>query len=176
MDALHRLDSELSDIARVSQLSAGTLLNVRPVEIDELMQRVERDWQRYAEACGVRLRVEMPGVAVWSDPLMLHSIIRNLVGNAIRYSSAGGEVTVECQPAFDRVQLRVADEGCGIAAAHLDRIFEAFVRGDSRRQDAGLGLGLAIVRQMTEALGHPVKVESIEGVGSTFTVDLPLAR
>lgn len=105
------------------------------------------------------------------------TVVANLVQNALRFTPAGGQVRVVAREEDEAVALDVIDTGCGIAAHHLDRIFERFYRVDEgRSRDAGgTGLGLAIVKHVTAAVGASVSVQSVEGQGSTFTVRLPLA-
>lgn len=174
LDAMKRLGAELDDIARLSQRDEA--LHPRPcvVLLDDVLAQVERDWRVYAEACGTRLEIRRPTVFVETDPAMLRTILRNLVGNAIKYSGPGGHVHVNWRMRGDKISIDVHDDGGGISAAHLARIFEAFERGDQAGRSEGLGLGLTIVRQTAELLRHPVSVRSVENEGSTFSVELPL--
>jgi signal transduction histidine kinase len=97
-----------------------------------------------------------------------------LLSNAIKYGR-GKPITIHVAYEATTVRLQVRDQGIGIAAEHLDRIFVRFERAVSSRNFGGLGLGLYIVRQIVEALGGIVRVSSEIGVGSTFTVTLPRA-
>lgn len=110
---------------------------------------------------------------VETDPAMLRTILRNLVGNAIKYSEGGGRVLVGCVRA-DKILIEVRDNGCGVAATRLSKIFEAFERGGRTDMAEGLGLGLHIVRQTAEALERPVAVRSFEGRGSIFSIAVPI--
>jgi two-component system phosphate regulon sensor histidine kinase PhoR len=99
----------------------------------------------------------------------------NLLDNAIKYNRAGGRVGVAIGEAPDEVTLAVSDNGIGIPAIHLTRIFERFYRVDSgrAREEGGTGLGLAIVKHVAQVHGGRVEVESEVGAGSTFRVHLP---
>ena len=100
------------------------------------------------------------------------------MNNAVKFSPAGGAVTVEARPVSgDRVGLSVVDTGIGIPANHLPRVFDVFyqVDGSSTREFGGAGLGLAIVKSYVEAHGGEVTVESTVGKGTTFTLVLPVA-
>ncbi|HEY0607559.1 MAG TPA: ATP-binding protein [Herpetosiphonaceae bacterium] len=113
-----------------------------------------------------------------ADRQRLVQVLLNLVRNAITYTPAGGIVSLMAQPAEpDHLVLAVADTGSGIAPADLDRIFERFYRADASRARAsgGFGLGLAIVRELVEAMGGTITVESTLGEGSCFSVRLPIA-
>jgi signal transduction histidine kinase len=113
-------------------------------------------------------------VRLWSDRARLEQVITNLLSNAIKYGR-GKPITIHVAYEVTTVRLQVRDQGIGIAAEHLDRIFVRFERAVSSRNFGGLGLGLYIVRQIVEALGGIVRVSSEIGVGSTFTVTLPRA-
>lgn len=117
------------------------------------------------------------GLRVLAVPALLERALVNLVENAIRYSEPATAVVVEAARGESDVVIRVRDQGVGIAAEHLERIFERFYRVDrarSRRQ-GGTGLGLSIVRNAVEAQGGAVRAESKVGEGSVFTITLPLA-
>jgi two-component system, sensor histidine kinase len=111
---------------------------------------------------------------VRSDPVLLERIVRNLLANALRYTSAGG-IVLGCRPRGRGYSLEVWDSGEGIPRRDIERIFEEFyqVGNSSRDRSRGLGLGLAIVRRLAELLGHDVFVASREGRGSVFRVVVP---
>ena len=104
-------------------------------------------------------------------------VLLNLLGNAIRYTSAGGSVTVEAQREEGAVRVNVRDTGVGIAAADLPHIFERFYRGEKSRsrQHGGAGLGLAIARGLVLAHGGRIWAESTAGSGTTVSFTLPIA-
>ena len=175
LDALTRLGSELDDLAR-SSVEDRDLKPVRErVELGPVLRGVERDWRFYADACGVELHFRYPPICVTSDETMLRTILRNLVGNAIKYCGRGGRVVVGARLRGDTVSIQIHDNGCGIASSQLATIFDAFERGDWDGQGEGLGLGLHIVRQTAGILGHPVTVRSNEGQGSIFSITVPRA-
>ena len=114
-----------------------------------------------------------------ADGRALQQILLNLGQNAIKYGRAGGRIEIVSEAAGDRVLLRVIDQGAGIDPHQLERIFEPFVQlprdeGGSAAK-AGVGLGLAISRDLARAMGGDLTVESEPGRGSTFTLDLPAA-
>jgi signal transduction histidine kinase len=104
-----------------------------------------------------------------SNALLLSGILRNLVGNAIKYSEPKGRVLIGCRRSGRNVRIDVCDTGIGITSEQLSRIFEAFTRLDSKRCD-GLGIGLFIVRRAIEVLGHRIDVSSVASRGSHFSV------
>ncbi len=177
LDAMKRLGLELEDIARLSQQDSAVRPRPRPVGLGEILAEVERDWRVYADACGITLTIDTSSAYVETDPAMLKTILRNLVGNAIRHGGPRGHVSVSCKCLGDRIRIDVRDDGYGIPVAYLSRIFDAFERGGSGEGGGlGLGLGLTIVRQTAEMLGHPLSVRSVESEGSTFSIDLPLLQ
>jgi signal transduction histidine kinase len=174
LDAMKRLGTELDDIARLSQQGAALRPRPRAVDLDEVLAAVERDWRAYADACGTVLRISRSRVRVQTDPEMLKTILRNLVGNAIRHAGPRGRVLIACRRVGDMVSIDVQDNGDGIPIAYLSRIFDAFQRCGEAESEDRLGLGLTIVRQTAEMLRHPISVRSVENEGSTFSVELPL--
>ncbi|MBI3516230.1 MAG: hypothetical protein HY060_19535 [Proteobacteria bacterium] len=117
-------------------------------------------------------RMVASSARVRTDPDMVLTILINLVGNAIKYTDRG-RVLVGCRRRAGRLIIEVHDTGVGIAADHLPAIFEEFRRVEPQRR-AGYGLGLSIVRQSVELLGHRVRVRSTVGRGSCFAIELPL--
>jgi signal transduction histidine kinase len=116
------------------------------------------------------------GLEVTADPDRLDQVLSNLAANALRYTPAGGKVTLRARPASAGVRLTVENSGAGIREEELPYIFDRFWRGDrsrSRGGGAGSGLGLAIARQLIQAHGGRISVESQPGRGTTFTIDLP---
>ena len=129
-------------------------------------------------ACrGLRLDAES-GVSVYADPEMLLQILVNLLANAVKFTPEGGRIDVTLHLGGPRVEIRVSDNGIGIAPRDQRRIFEPFVQVDERltRHAAGTGLGLAISRELAMGMGGAVSVESEQGQGSTFTVTLSRGR
>lgn len=168
-DALQRLGRELDDLARSSQFGDAPP-QLRPVALAPVLATVVAEWQHYAQAAGVRLQVNATDLLVRSEPGMLTTVLRNLVGNAVKYAGPGGRVIVGCRRRRGRITIEVHDDGPGIPPDRVAGIFQAFDRG-GRRDGAGLGLGLHIVRQTAQALGHPIGVRSRQGHGSVFSVE-----
>ena len=174
---LGRLVGDLRDLARAE--SGRLELELSPLEPSALLARAERQFRGEAEAAGVALRVSAPDglPRIQGDAQRLGQVLTNLVANALRYTPRGGQVTLSARLEGSWLALDVADSGTGIAPEDLPLVFERFYRADrSRRRDAGhSGLGLAIARQLVEAHGGTLTVTSQVGVGSVFTVRLPLA-
>jgi signal transduction histidine kinase len=145
----------------------------------ELARSVAADLGQSAPRHRIAVQAGGAVVGAW-DPVRLERVIANLVGNAVKYSPAGGPVVVEISSEVDRdgragAVMRVRDRGVGIPAEDLSHVFERFRRGANvARHFAGTGIGLFGSRQIVEQHGGTIAVESEEGVGSMFTVRLPL--
>lgn len=177
VDLLARL---VADLQELSLAEAGQLaLERRPVDLAALCRQVATGMAAQAGARGVRLELGRTDQAISNvDPDRLGQVLRNLVSNALRYTPAGGAVTLECVRAGDgarRATLAVRDAGAGIAAEDLPHVFDRFYRGEKSRARAtgGAGLGLAIARQLVEVQGGAIRAESTLGQGSVFYVELP---
>jgi two-component system, OmpR family, phosphate regulon sensor histidine kinase PhoR len=175
-----RMAALVSDLLELSRLESGerapTWQDVAPAEVAE---EVAGSFADAAARKGVALhRAERGAPTVVSDPDRLRRILENLVENAVKYTPAGGRIDITTGPAAEGAELVVADDGPGIPAAHLERIFERFYRVDKARsrEMGGTGLGLSIVRHLAEGMGATVRVESELGRGSRFTVTLPSGR
>lgn len=174
LDQADRMQRLLDDLADVVRLEGGTLpLRRSLVDLVELA-RQEADVAE-AQVGGRPITVEAPGGPVIGnfDSGRLGQVLANLLGNALKYSSKDGRVTVRVETAGDEAQLRVRDEGPGIDQEHLPLLFERFYRAQVTGA-GGLGLGLYISRMLVEAHGGHIAVESEAGAGSTFIVTLPL--
>ena len=112
-----------------------------------------------------------------ADPDKLRQVLLNLVSNAVKFTKPGGQVAISSVRSGDRVRISVSDTGIGIPADQVDRVFDPFYQvdqGDTRRYP-GLGLGLAIVRDTVEAMEGRVSLQSVEGAGTTVSVELSVA-
>ncbi|HEU5432853.1 MAG TPA: ATP-binding protein, partial [Thermomicrobiales bacterium] len=173
------LIDELVDLARVR---AGTPLDLRraPVDLVELARQTAAIYQRTSERHEIAVEADAePVVGQWDGP-RLERVLGNLLGNAIKYSPGGGRIVVrigaEPEAVPPAATLAVADQGVGIPAADLACVFERFHRGGNVGAIRGDGIGLAAARQIIEEHGGAIEVDSVEGIGSTFTLRLPLDR
>lgn len=177
---LNQIIKELRD---VSLAEAGQLmLDKQATDINQLLNRAVHMLTPLAEEKGISLTCDLGDVtAVEADPVRINQVVYNLLSNALRYTTAGGQITVATRPAVEGgrafAALTVRDNGKGISAADLPHIFRHFYRADLARDRAsgGSGIGLAVVRQLVELHGGKVEVRSEEGAGSEFTVYLPAA-
>jgi len=177
LDETRRLNRLVEDLRTLSLAEAGQLsLQSEPVDLAELLDDVATSFSGQAEASGVSLKVTSEGVPgaliVPGDAGRLDQMLSNLIANALQHTPAGGAITLNAERSPGGICLKVADNGRGIPAEDLPNIFDRFWRGDERRQ-AGSGLGLAIARQLVQAHGGSIRVESQLNQGTTFIVDLP---
>jgi signal transduction histidine kinase len=169
VDRLSRLVTSLLDISRIS---AGRLdLEVEEVDLAEVAREVVARFDEEAVRAGCTLVVNAHAVAGRWDRMRMDQVITNLLANAVKYGP-GKPVMIRVEPDGDRAILSVRDHGIGISEDDQRRIFQRFERAVSKRNYGGFGLGLWIVRQIVEALGGSVRVESTPGQGSLFTVEL----
>ena len=175
-----RLQRLIDDLFTLSRAEVGRLtLQVEPTDVAALLRRCAETAGPLAWARGrVEVVVEAPQTALaLADAGRLEQVVRNLIANAVRHTPPGGLVLLTAQACADGVLLQVKDSGEGIAPEDLPRIWERFYRTDQARDrdQGGAGLGLALVRELTEAMGGSVSVESALGQGSCFSLRLPLA-
>lgn len=172
---LSSLIQELLDLARLDRPPAPP----EPVALSALVEEELAIVRPRAVTAGLTLITDVaPAIIVPGSAEDLVLLVRNLLENAVRYTPAGGSVTVSLVAEAEDAVLQVRDTGVGIPTRDLPRIFERFYRVDRARarDTGGTGLGLAIVRHVAESHGGVVTVESELGVGSTFTARMPRAR
>lgn len=165
----------LSSLLDLSRLESGTVeLRIERFPAGNLIDRLEMEFRPLAESRGLRLRIRCHDCEILSDPDLLHRIVANLLGNALRYTASGG-ILLACRRRNTMLRLEVWDTGVGIAADRLEEIFEEFHRIDPVDPGAsqGVGLGLSIVRRTADLLNHKVSVCSIVGHGSRFSITVP---
>jgi CheY-like chemotaxis protein len=171
----------ISDLLDVSRIVTGKMrLDVQRVELPSVINAALESVRPAAEAKGVRVQpiIEPIVEPMHGDPARLQQIVWNLVSNAVKFTPKGGRVQVVLARVNSHVEIRVSDTGEGIAAEFLPHLFERFTQADPSpsREHAGLGIGLAVVKQLAELHGGRVHAASDGiGKGSTFIVELPLA-
>ncbi|MFE8604324.1 sensor histidine kinase [Archangium violaceum] len=170
-----RLQGIVDDLLDLSRLQSGRVeLEVRPVSTEAVLEAALAPHRVAADERGVRLSMEQaPGLErVEADPERLQLVLSNLVANAVRHTSRGGEVVARARQEGERVRFEVADTGEGIAPEHQQRIFEKFYRVPGA-STGGAGLGLSIAQEIVQAHGGEMGLSSQPGVGSTFWFTLP---
>jgi len=183
-DVLERLDKNgrhllglINDVLDLSKIEAGLLtLSVAEYAIAEVVQAVLAEVESLAAEKNLALRLDAPAGLPRGegDPIRIHQVLLNLVGNAIKFTETG-EVRVEVAAADGAFRIAVADTGPGIAEDEQKRIFEEFYQADgsSTRKKGGTGLGLSIAKRIIELHGGRIWVESSPGAGAVFRIELP---
>lgn len=172
---LQKLLESLLDISRLDGQAVKP--NIRTFSIQPVFDAMKEEFDQLAVRKGIHLKFSPSSVQVNSDQALLEQILRNLISNAIRYTSSG-RVLVGCRRRQGMLTIEVHDTGIGIAADHLPKIFDEFyqVGNRERERERGLGLGLSIVNRVVRLLGHTLTVKSELGRGSSFIITLPLAE
>jgi signal transduction histidine kinase len=184
-EAVHRVQrsqrhllSLINDVLSFARIEAGHVdLSIRRVECDALLAGLEALVAPQIAAKGLVFHAAPArcGLAVLADEERLRQVLLNLLSNAIKFTPPGGTISASADEAGGRVRVSVRDTGVGIAPEHLERVFDAFVqvgRTLSAPHD-GVGLGLAISRDLARAMGGDLIAESTPGAGSAFTLVLP---
>jgi two-component system sensor histidine kinase BaeS len=173
---LHRLVSEILDLA--GTVSGQVRVALQEVRLQPLLDLSLQRHEQAAADRGLALDGQPVGdLAVVADPVRLEQALGVLLSNAIKFTPAGGRVTVRARGRGDKVRISVADTGIGIPFAEQKRIFQEFTqveRGRSRGRD-GAGMGLALCHRLVELMGGRTTVRSRPGQGSVFTITLPRA-
>ena len=172
-----RLSTLVDDILEIARMDAeGLTLALGPVDVTRLAADEIESSRASAGQKGVDVRFEAPDgpLVLQADPRRLAEVLGNLLSNAIKFTPEGGSVTVSVDRQGERVVLEVADTGVGIPADEVDKLFERFFRASTAATIRGTGLGLSIAKSIVEAHGGTLAVRSTVGVGTTFTLALPL--
>ncbi|VAW54990.1 Chemotaxis protein methyltransferase CheR [hydrothermal vent metagenome] len=180
-----KLDSSLQVIAElfdslldISRLEAGVIeTDIQDFFIDDALKPIIDQYRVKAEASGLTLRAVLPHYAINSDRILLSRILRNLLENAVCYTSKG-KILLGCRRQDDTLLIQVWDTGCGITKTELKNIFKDYyqIKHKNNQKKFGLGLGLAVVSQLSKLLGHVINVKSVIGRGSVFTIEVPLSE
>lgn len=171
-----RISATLDTLMDIAEARTGTLpLHMAPVPVASLLHDVVELYADAASAKGVSLTIDIePALIVPGDVTRLRQVIANLVDNAIKYTDAGGAVSIVASREGPEVMLAVRDTGAGIDTSDVNRIWDRLYRSDRSRTSRGLGLGLSVVKAFVEAHQGRVAVESTRHAGSLFTVHLPV--
>ena len=173
-ESLDRLAHLVDNLLDMSRLQAGALaLFPRPTDLEEIVSRSLDDLGPSARVVMVEIPEDLPEVRV--DPAILERVIANLTANALRYSPTGSPPLLRASALGERVELRIVDRGPGIPEADRDRVFVPFQRLGDTDNTTGVGLGLALSRGLTEAMGGTLEPEETPGGGLTMSISLPAA-
>ena len=174
---LNLLNRLIEDLRELSLAEAGELeLNRGQTDLVELVRSVTRKLENIAERDGILLRTDLPeSISELNlDSDRISQVLTNLVRNGIRHTERGGKVTLRVEEREDRVLVKVHDTGEGITKDRIDHVFDRFYRGDSSRSsEGGSGLGLSIAKELVEAHGGEISIDSEPGKGTVVTFSLP---
>jgi two-component system, OmpR family, phosphate regulon sensor histidine kinase PhoR len=174
-DRLNLLVNDLLSLARLESKEAN--LQLAEIKLRDFLEGVTRDWAKRLAGKNLRLELEVPDnfPTLRVDERRLEEVVHNLLDNAVKYSHQNGRILIQAGAPDQEVVLSVRDEGVGIAANDLPRIFERFYRADRARSRelGGTGLGLSIVKHIAQLHGGRVEAESVVGQGTTIRVILP---
>jgi two-component system sensor histidine kinase BaeS len=173
-DEVLRLARMLGDLQDLAAADAAALqLNRRPCDLAGLAATAADSLAGRFEAAGITLQRRLVPAEILGDPRWLHQVITNLLTNALKFTPAGGLVTVAAGPAGASAVLTVTDTGTGIPADELPRIFDRFWRGRQAAQTSGSGIGLAVAAELTRAHGGQLSASSQPGHGTQLSLTLP---
>ena len=172
LDRLVRLTEELLDVTRIT---SGRLdLEAEETDLSGVAREAAERFRDLAQRAGCDLRIEAPpGIRGTWDRSRIDQVVTNLLSNAVKFGK-GKPIQVRVEPDTTHARISVHDEGIGMSPEDVSKVFDRFERAVSRRSYGGMGLGLWITRQIVEAHGGKIEVQSEPGKGSTFRVDLPL--
>ena len=168
--AINRLTEQLDQLIAALRLRQHAQdMKFSPVRLEPLLRKACHENQEAALKKGIEIRTVSTRASIISDALLLGTVLRNLISNAVKYTEPGGRLLVGCRRADQQVRIDVFDTGSGIPQETMPKIFDAFTRLDPTGRD-GLGIGLFIVRQAIGMLGHRVDVSSVDCRGSRFSI------
>ncbi len=173
--SLENIESLISALVDISKLDAGVVeAEVGSFDVSELLDNLAREFKQQTDGTALDMRYVAASVFVETDSQLLARILRNFLGNALRYTEKG-KVLLGCRRRTNGLEIQVIDTGPGIAESEQQEIFHEFQRGNSAsiNDDKGLGLGLAIVDKVSRILDHSISINSILGKGSCFSVLVP---
>jgi signal transduction histidine kinase len=172
----HLVDMQL----KLSRLETGrTTLKIEALDLSQLVEDLIISHEMFVEDAELTISHEIePDVMVRGDANLLRQAVSNLLSNAVRYTPSGGHINIQVRSQRGLAQIFVSDTGEGIAAEDIPYVFSRFWRATTSRsrESGGLGIGLALVREIITRHQGTVHVESERGIGSTFTLNLPLLR
>ncbi|MFT7472706.1 MAG: signal transduction histidine kinase, partial [Kiritimatiellia bacterium] len=176
-NAYSALEDMCQALLEISRLDAGAVEpNVVSISLSELVQRLVPDAQRGSDDKALEFHYQLEqSICVRSDPILLERILRNLLSNAVKYTDSGF-VSIEAEKVEQNMVVTISDSGHGISSDDYEKVFDEYQQLENPERDRtkGLGLGLSVVRRMCDLLQHSIRVDSVIGKGSKFSVTVPL--
>jgi signal transduction histidine kinase/DNA-binding response OmpR family regulator len=176
--SVQNITSLVDDLLNLGRIEAGFDTRKENVALDQIIRYAVDNFRKRVADRGQNLVLDIPPIVspVFANPIQMRQLVENLLDNAIKFTPAGGLITIRAGVAQNQVVVQFMDTGVGIPASDLPYIFDKFYRSSSSGDVPGTGLGLSIVRSIVENHNGRIWVDSTNGVGSTFTVVLPLAE
>ncbi len=173
-----RLSRILDDLLLVAKSQLGQVpLNPEPLDLKQLIEEMHDEAELYTSQAGISLHLgHLDSAPILGDALRLRRLLLNLIDNGVKYNKPGGSITISLRTSRDEARLVIEDTGIGIAKEDIPRVFDRFFRVDTEHTKGmgGTGLGLFIVRWIAETHGGTISVQSTPGIGSAFSITLPL--
>ena len=171
-----RLGRMVEDLQTLAAAEAAALqLSLRPCDLAQIAAAAAEDWEASFAAARISFHRELEPAPVLADPGRLHQVIGNLLSNALKFTPAGGRIEMLLSQADGQARLEVRDTGAGISPADQPHVFDRLWRGGQATQISGSGIGLAAAAELTRAHQGTIELTSEPGIGSQFTLSLPLA-
>ncbi len=176
-ETLTAMTGMLNALLDINQIEAGAVrAEMAPFPVQNLLTKLRDEFIYPAQEKHLDVRMVGCGLSIWSDPRLLEQILRNLLGNALKYTK-NGKILLGCRRQGQALRIEVWDTGIGIPESEIHAIFDEYhqVGNEARERSRGLGLGLSIVRRLSNLLGHRVRARSHHGNGSVFSIEVTLA-
>lgn len=173
-DALTSMSGMLNTLLDINQIEAGTVrMEIVSFPVGNLLNTITKEFAEQAQSRGIELREVRSSAIVLSDPTLLGQMVRNLLSNALKYTKHG-KIVIGCRHREGLLSIEILDTGIGIPEEELQAIFQEYhqLGNPARERSLGIGLGLAIVQRLGNLLGHRVRVSSVLGKGSVFSIEV----
>lgn len=177
IESSHQLSTLCGNILTLTKLENQEVqLTQTSFRLDELIRQsillLENEWGPKE----IEFHLELPPVTFTGNDKFLFLVWKNIIENAIKFTSFGGNITIQLLPAPSDVTVTISDDGCGMSPAVLKHAFDKFYQGDSTHKSTGNGLGLSLTKKIIDLCGGEISVSSTENVGTTFSVSLPVPQ
>ncbi len=168
--AIESLTNLVTNILKLNKIENQGIIQKEVFSLDEQMRRCILGFEDKIEEKNLTINVDLDEVSIESDKGLLETVWNNLFSNAIKYTALGGEISITLKKDNQKTIATVSDNGCGMSDETIEHCFEKFYQGDSSHSQEGNGLGLALVRQVINILDGEIKVSSVLGEGTEFTI------
>ncbi len=169
-EAIESLTNLVTNILKLNKIENQGIIQKEQFSLDEQIRCCVLGLEDKIEEKNLIINVDLAEASIESDKTLLETVWNNLILNAVKYTSFGGEISIILKKNKEKIIVKVLDNGCGMSAETIERCFEKFYQGDASHSQDGNGLGLALVKQVVNILDGKITVESILGKGTEFTV------